>query len=73
MDTLSLKLDLIQWLTQLEDEKTLLKLYTIKKEGEGVINTSHKKLLDERIKFFEENPEELLDWEKEKERIEEGL
>ncbi|TDK51041.1 addiction module protein [Algoriphagus formosus] len=73
MDTLSLKLDLIQWLTELDDKNTLLKLYALKKEKEGFVSSSHKKLLDERIKFFKENPEELLDWEIEKERIEEGL
>lgn len=61
MDIQSIKVDLIHWLTELEDRNLLEKLQAFKHQQEE-LSESHKALLDERIASYEKNPDNVLDW-----------
>jgi hypothetical protein len=63
MDIQSIKLDLIHWLTELQDRSALEKLVAFKDHLDGGLSDSHKKLLDDRIASWEEHPSNLLEWE----------
>lgn len=62
MDIQSIKIDLIHWLTELEDISVLEKLQSFKNQREGSLSKAHKDLLDGRITSYQENPDSLIDW-----------
>jgi hypothetical protein len=62
MDIQSIKIDLIHWLTELEDISVLEKLQTFKNQEEENLSKAHRDLLDERISSYQENPDSLIDW-----------
>ena len=62
MDIQSIKVDLIDWITKLEDRKVLEQIQAYKyRQGEG-LSKAHKALLDERIASYEKNPSKVVDW-----------
>jgi putative addiction module component (TIGR02574 family) len=63
MDIQAIKIDLIQWLTGVEDVVTLKKLQALKQLQESGLSDAHKALLDERMASYESDPENVLDWE----------
>lgn len=73
MDIQSIKIDLIHWLTELEDISVLEKLHTFKNQREGSLSKAHKDLLDERISSYQENPESLIDWDDIEKELDERL
>ncbi len=73
MDTESIKVDLIHWLTELQDRSVLEQIQAFKQQQEGTLSDSHKALLDDRIASFEKNPDQVIDWEDVMKEIEEGL
>ena len=62
MDIQSIKVDLIHWLTELQDRSILEKLQAFKKQQEATLSDAHKTLLDERIVSYEKDPDNVLDW-----------
>ena len=62
MNIQTLKLDLIHWLTELQDQATLAQLQALKDQQAYEISEAHKKLLDERIASYEQHPDQVLDW-----------
>jgi putative addiction module component (TIGR02574 family) len=62
MDTQSIKVDLIHWLTELQDQSILEQVLAFKKQQEETLSDAHKALLDERIASFEKDPDNVLDW-----------
>ena len=62
MDIQSIKVDLIDWITKLEDRKVLEQIQAYKhRQGEG-LSKAHKALLDERIASYEKDPSKVVDW-----------
>lgn len=61
--TSSIKIDLIHWLTELEDPFVLEQLMDFKEAQGSPLSQAHKELLDQRITSYEENPDQLIDWE----------
>ncbi|WP_339647884.1 addiction module protein [uncultured Salegentibacter sp.] len=64
MDLVNRKYNLIQELTKVKDERVI---EDIEKILSPDITTSQKEELDNRIKSFEKNPENLSDWDSFKE------
>ena len=62
MDIQTLKVDLIHWLTEIQDKSLLEEILAFKEEKESALSKAHKTLLDQRIASYEENPDQLLDW-----------
>ena len=73
MDIQTLKVDLIHWLTEIQDQSLLEELKAFKEEKESTLSEAHKTLLDERIASYEENPEQLQDWSAVQQEIEKSL
>ncbi len=71
MDIQSVKIDLIHWLTELEDKPTLKKLQGLKEEQEITFELSaeQKKELDSRLEKYEKGEMKFSSWETVKERI----
>lgn len=61
MDIQSIKVDLIHWLTELQDRAILEKLQAFKNHQEG-LSDAHKAILDERLASYENDPGKVLDW-----------
>lgn len=62
MDIQSIKVDLIHWLTELQDRTILEQLQAFKHQQEEGLSEAHKALLDERITSYENDPGKVLDW-----------
>lgn len=62
MDIQTTKLDLILWLSQLQDASVLQKLQSVKEEHGFTLSEAQKNLLDERLESYKNNPDDLLDW-----------
>lgn len=62
MDTQAIKLDLIHWLTELQDKNIIEKLRSFKDSQEIEVTNDLKKLLDSRIDSYENNPNQIRDW-----------
>ncbi|GAB2624127.1 addiction module protein [Belliella aquatica] len=62
MDIQTIKLDLILWLSQLQDASVLQKLQSVKEEHGFTLSEAQKNLLDERLESYRNNPDDLLDW-----------
>lgn len=73
MDIQSIKIDLIHWLTELQDRKILEQLQAFKKSQEEGLSDSHKALLDERIAAYEKDPENVLNWDDVMKELEKDL
>jgi len=73
MDIQSIKVDLIHWLTELQDRSVLEKLQAFKNQQETELSDAHKALLDERIASYENDPEQVLDWENVMNELEKDL
>lgn len=73
MDIQSIKVDLIHWLTELQDHTVLEKILAFKQQQEGSLSDAHKKLLDDRISSYEQAPDNVLDWEDVMKEFEQGL
>ncbi len=73
MDIQSIKIDLIHWLTELQDQTILEKIHAFKKQQQVKLSDAHKALLDERIASYEKNPDNVLDWNRVMKDIEKGL
>jgi putative addiction module component (TIGR02574 family) len=71
MDIRAEKLDLIQWLTQLSDEKVIRKIKALRNEKSDApkLTATHKAILDERLANHEAKPESGSSWEEVKQRI----
>lgn len=63
MDIQAIKIDLINWLTGVEDIVTLKKLQAFKQLQESGLSDAHKALLDKRMASYESDPNNVLDWE----------
>lgn len=63
MDIQAIKIDLIQWLTGVDDVVTLKKLQAVKQLQESVLSDVHKALLEERMASYESDPKNVVDWE----------
>lgn len=73
MDIQAIKLDLIHWLTEVEDLSILKKLQSFKRLQELELSDAHKALLDERIASYASDPENVLDWETVMKELEKDL
>ncbi len=73
MDIQAIKVDLIHWLTEVEDLTVLKKLQAFKRDQEGGLSYAHKALLDERMASYASDPENLLDWETVMKELEKDL
>ena len=73
MDTQSKKIDLIHWLTELQDQSVLDQVLAFKQQQEGTLSDAHKAMLDNRIASYEQNPDQLLDWDDVMKELEEGV
>lgn len=71
MDVAALKLDLIHWLTQVQDETLLKKIHLLKEEREERLDLSEDQLLEleKRLEKYENGQMEFSSWESVKERI----
>ena len=71
MDMQSIKIDLIQWLTELQDKDVLQKLQSFKKEQEEIdlLSDDQKTELERRLKAYEKGEMTFSSWEEAKARI----
>ncbi len=63
MDIQAIKIDLIHWLTGVNDLALLKKLQAFKKQQETQLSEAHQKVLDERIASYQKDPNNIMDWE----------
>lgn len=63
MDIQAIKLELIQWLTELNDRTVIEQMLAFKKHQSTVLSAADKILLDERITSYEQNPGQAIAWE----------
>lgn len=61
MDIKSMKIDLIHWLTELQDPDVLKNLHTFKSQHDNNLDESTKLLLNERLAFYGNNQNDLID------------
>jgi hypothetical protein len=71
MDLPAEKLDLIQWLTQLTDEKVIRQVKALRNKNSNAykLSATHKSIIDERIANHEANSESGSTWEDARQRI----
>ena len=71
MDVQSAKIDLIHWLTELQDKSVIKKLQGLKEQQEKAFELSaeQKEELDRRLKDYEEGKMKFSSWDSVKERI----
>ncbi len=71
MDVQSVKIDLIHWLTQLQDKSVLKQLQGLKEQQESSfeLDAGHKKELDSRLEKYENGEMEFSPWDKVKDRV----
>lgn len=71
MDIQSIKIDLIHWLTELQDKSTLKKLQGLKEQQESSFDLSaeQKKELDSRLEKYENGEMKFSSWDSVKDRI----
>lgn len=71
MDVQSVKIDLIHWLTELQDESVIKKLQVLKEQQESSFELSaeQKKELDSRLEKYESGEMEFSPWETVKDRV----
>lgn len=71
MDVQSIKIDLIHWLTELQDKSILKKLQGLKEQQESSFGLSEeqKKELDSRLERYEKGEMKFSSWDSVKDRI----
>lgn len=71
MDVQSVKIDLIHWLTELQDKSVLKKLQGLKEQQESSFELSaeQKKELDGRLEKYENGEMEFSPWDTVKNRV----
>ncbi len=71
MDAAALKLDLLKWLTQLQDEVVLKKINALKEANEEETGLSAEQIeeLDRRLEKYQRGEMEFSSWESVKERV----
>lgn len=70
MDIQSEKLELINWLTSLNDQSIIAKIKALRSEKEETsLSSEHKNILDQRLASHSEDPEKGSSWEEVKQRI----
>lgn len=71
MDVIEIKLDLIQWLTQIQDESVLKKIQLLKEDQSKSLEISPEQLLelDRRLEKYEAGEMEFSTFEAVKDRI----
>jgi putative addiction module component (TIGR02574 family) len=71
MDAAALKLDLLKWLTQLQDEVVLKKINALKEANEEEKGLSAEQIeeLDRRLEKYQRGEMEFSSWESVKERV----
>ncbi|WP_339700138.1 addiction module protein [Algoriphagus aquimarinus] len=71
MDVQSVKIDLIHWLTELQDKSLLKQLQCLKEEQESSFELSEEqnKELDSRLEKYENGEMKFSQWDDVKERI----
>lgn len=71
MDTQSIKIDLIHWLTELQDASLLNELHVLKESYKETFQLSKKqeKELDSRLEKYESGEMKFSSWDAVKERI----
>ncbi|UII27113.1 addiction module protein [Fulvivirga maritima] len=73
MDLKSIKIDLIHWLTELQDPDILKQLYSFKEKQENELSEDHNTLLDQRLDSYNKNPDTVIEWSKAMEDLEKDL
>lgn len=73
MDIQTIKVDLIHWLTELQDRSVLEQLQLFKLQQESHLSDAQKAFLDQRIASYEKDPTNVLDWEEVMKDIESNL
>jgi putative addiction module component (TIGR02574 family) len=71
IDVQSVKIDLIHWLTELQDKSVLKKLQGLKEEQESTYELSGEQMkeLDSRLEKYEAGGKEFSPWDTVKERV----
>ena len=70
MDVKSLKIDLIHWLTELQDQSVLKKLQMLKEQQENAeLNAEQVKELDSRLEKYEKGETDFSSWDAVKDRV----
>ena len=71
MDVAALKLDLIQWLTQIQDKALLKKIQLLKEgiENESELSEDQLLELDQRLEKYETGQMDFSSWEDVKDRL----
>lgn len=71
MDVAALKLDLIQWLTQIQDKELLKKIQLLKEgiENESELSEDQLLELDQRLEKYEAGQMDFSSWEDVKDRL----
>ncbi len=71
MDIQSIKIDLIHWLTELQDQSVLKKLQVLKEQQESSFELSaeQKKELDSRLEKYENGEMKFSSWDTVKNRV----
>lgn len=75
MDAAALKLDLIKWLSQLQDEGVLKKINALREADEEVASLSYEQIneLERRLEKYQRGEMEFSSWESVKERVKSTL
>lgn len=75
MDAAALKLDLIKWLSQLQDEGVLKKINALREADEEVAGLSYEQIneLERRLEKYQRGEMEFSSWESVKERVKSTL
>lgn len=74
MDVQSVKIDLIHWLTELQDKSVLKELQGLKEQQEKSfeLTKEQKEELDSRLKKYEDREMKFSSWDSVKDRIRKG-
>jgi putative addiction module component (TIGR02574 family) len=75
MDAAALKLDLIKWLSQLQDEGVLKKINALREVNEEAIGLSSEQIdeLERRLEKYRRGEMEFSSWESVKERVKSSM
>ena len=73
MDIQSIKVDIIHWITELQDRAILEQLQAFKHRQEEGLSEAHKALLEVRIASYEKDPGKVLEWDDVMKELEQDL
>ncbi|RAI84417.1 addiction module protein [Algoriphagus yeomjeoni] len=71
MDVPSIKIDLIHWLTELQDKSVIKQLQGLKEQQESTFDLSEEQVeeLDSRLEKYKNGEMKFSSWDKVKERV----